>query len=148
VASSAVQTDGALAIAVTGSLTHFMIVRYRPEGTRDTSFGTDGVKSGVPGTSTAIALQRDGRILVAGLVADRLGGLGLARFNADGSEDVTFNDEGTRARLRSSQVEQGATPLHVLSDGRIVLGATLSTPISVPPHDWLLIRFQGATIVD
>ena len=37
---------------VTGSLTNFTIVRYRPEGTRDASFGTDGVKSGVPGTST------------------------------------------------------------------------------------------------
>ena len=140
-----VQTDGALAIAVTGSLAHFTIVGYRPEGTRDASFGTDGVKSGVPGTSTAIALQRDGRILVAGLVADKLGGLGLERYNADGSGlDERFNDEGARARFRSSQVEQGATPLQVQSDGRIVLGATLSAPFTLPPHDWLLIRFQGA----
>lgn len=142
-----VQTDGALAIAVTGSLTHFTIVRYRPDGTRDALFGTDGVKRGVPGTSTAIALQRDGRILVAGLVADKLGGLGLERYNADGSEDLTFNDEGARARFRSSQVEQGATPLQVQSDGRIVLGATLSAPFALPPHDWLLIRFQGAPII-
>ena len=143
-----VQTDGALAIAVTGSLAHFTIVGYRPEGTRDASFGTDGVKSGAPGTSTAIALQRDGRILVAGLVADQLGGLGLERYNADGSEDLTFNDEGARARFRSSQVEQGATPLQVQSDGRIVVGATLSAPFTLPPHDWLLIRFQGAPIID
>jgi uncharacterized delta-60 repeat protein len=140
-----VQDDGALGIALTGAFPRFSIVRYLPDGSRDPAFGTGGVALGPPGTSTAIALQPDGRILTAGLVVDKLGGLGLARFNHDGSEDLTFNAEGfMRIRFDPAVVEQGATPLLVQTDDRIVLGATLNTPSKFPPRDWVLVRFRGA----
>jgi uncharacterized delta-60 repeat protein len=143
----AIQRDGAIVIAVGGSVTAFTIVRHRPDGSLDASFGTGGIKTSLEGSSSAIALQSDGRILVAGLLFTGGDGLALARFNTDGSEDMTFGYSGVaEARFAPAHIETVATPLHVQKDGRIVLGGTLgqASPQLPPFHDWVLTRFEGA----
>jgi uncharacterized delta-60 repeat protein len=71
-------------------------------GTLDASFGTGGkVTTSIGGalydsTGTALALQPDGRIVVAGSRKDLNPiGFGAARYNADGSLDATFGSGGT-----------------------------------------------------
>lgn len=88
------------------------LVKLRPDGTLDTGFGMTvaGQRQGfnlfdiggpaIHDEATAIAVQRDGRIVVAGITRVVVGG-GLyargvlARFTADGLPDPSFGSGGT-----------------------------------------------------
>jgi uncharacterized delta-60 repeat protein len=92
----AVQHDGkVIAAGVTRSfldpvITGLALARYRPNGSLDRSFGTDGiVTTFLPNTDgvRALVLQADGRIVAA---TERM----LVRYNADGTLDNRFGDEG------------------------------------------------------
>jgi uncharacterized delta-60 repeat protein len=70
----------------------FALARYNANGTPDGTFGTEGklhtdFLSGSRDVGYAMAIQPDGKIVVAGLVS---GNFGLARYNKDGSLDMTF----------------------------------------------------------
>jgi uncharacterized delta-60 repeat protein len=72
----------------------FAIVRYNANGSLDPSFGTGGiVNTGVIGRAFAVALQSDGKIVVAGdapLTQD----FRIARYNSDGTLDASFDADG------------------------------------------------------
>jgi len=93
---------------------------FNPDGSPDADFT---LNSTALGGLRALAVQPDGKIIVAGNF-NRAGGAGrnrLARFNADGSLDTTFNFD-TNAF--------SANPISVLllqPDGSILVGASYST---------------------
>jgi uncharacterized delta-60 repeat protein len=63
----------------------------------DTTFGTAGKTTTPIGTTddgSSIALQPDGKIILAGLVNMTNYDFGLARYNTDGSLDTSFNYTG------------------------------------------------------
>jgi uncharacterized delta-60 repeat protein len=69
-------------------------------GTLDTNFGTGGkVTSDLGGTGSAaraVAVQPDGKIVAAGVVAiNGVAAFGLARYNPDGTLDPSFGTGGT-----------------------------------------------------
>ncbi len=65
------------------------LVRYNSDGTIDTTFGTDGVATGLFSGINAVVIQTDGKIVAAGYNAT--GGYGVVqRFNSDGTNDSTF----------------------------------------------------------
>ncbi len=65
------------------------LVRYNSDGTIDTTFGTDGVATGLFSVINAVVIQTDGKIVAAGNNAT--GGYGVVqRFNSDGTNDSTF----------------------------------------------------------
>lgn len=91
----------------------------------DASFGADGrvaVELGLRNSANAVALQPDGKIVVAGSVnPGQARNFSLLRFNADGSLDTAFNREG--ALITSvSMGDDEALALGILADGRIVAG--------------------------
>jgi hypothetical protein len=51
-----------------------IVVRFNPDGTRDTSFGTNGVAShnvavaGTDETARGVVIQADGKVVIAGTV--------------------------------------------------------------------------------
>lgn len=102
----AVQADGKIVVAgstaTTGTDLDFALVRYNADGSLDADFGTGGKVVTSFGNSTdriyAIAIQGDGRIVVAG-ESDRgttTTGIdfALARYNPDGSLDAGFGTAG------------------------------------------------------
>ena len=112
----AIQPDAKILIAgyfssVNGS-PHNCIARLNPDGTVDNSFAAN-LGGGGPWASS-LALQGDGKILVAGEFTAVNGSPrnGLARLNPDGSLDSSFI--GTSAAIIESMALQ--------SDGKIVLG--------------------------
>src|SRR6266704_2948668 len=111
----------------------FALVRYLPDGSLDPSFGTNGKVAtdfhGSTDVARAVALQPDGRIVVAGY-ALRLDGpafdFALARYNADGSLDATFGTDGRVVTDFSAgggifANNDGATSAALQSDGKIIV---------------------------
>ena len=102
-AGLAIQSNGRIVVVGNdGGGGHCVLARYNSNGSLDTSFGTGGyVSVSNPALAVALALQADGKIVVAG------GGLGpdandpyigsVGRFNPDGSVDTTFGTSGVTA---------------------------------------------------
>ncbi len=93
----AVQTDGKIVVAGNASNGSIALARYNTNGSLDSSFSTDGILTENFGSkvyANSVAVQADGKIVVAGYTLDSTGNnqLLLARFNADGSVDKQFNN--------------------------------------------------------
>jgi uncharacterized delta-60 repeat protein len=98
----ALHSDGRFIVAgysdnFNGEDDNFALIRYWPDGSIDTSFGIDG-KTTTDFNSefdlpNAIALQRDGKIVVAGYAYEPAQ-FAIARYHPDGVLDHTFGDEG------------------------------------------------------
>ena len=94
-----IQPDGKMIIAGESSY-EFLVARYNPNGTLDTTFGDGGhalanFSSNWDGATDAL-LQPDGRIVLVGwsIVNSPYYSFALARFNSDGSFDQSFGNGG------------------------------------------------------
>src|SRR5256885_10852665 len=92
----ATQPDGKIVVAgfssPPGGTRRFALVRYKPNGHRDPAFGSDGIvttRFGDESAAQALAIQPDGRIVVAGMAShpERGWDFALARYNSDGTLD-------------------------------------------------------------
>ncbi|MEP7038942.1 MAG: hypothetical protein ABI891_11440, partial [Acidobacteriota bacterium] len=81
----------------------FSVFRYNADGTRDITFGTNGV---IPtqfpagsdfASAEHVVLQPDGKIVVLGstILNSQVDKVALARYNADGTLDTSFGTNGT-----------------------------------------------------
>ncbi len=124
----AVQADGKILVAGSidnGSDTDFGLARYNTDGSLDTSFYNGGKFGTAFGTSddvaTAIALQVDGKIVVAGHSSNGTNkDFAIARYNSDGSLDATFSGNGKETTAIGSG-DDYAYGVAIQDDGRIVV---------------------------
>jgi uncharacterized delta-60 repeat protein len=95
----AIQSDGKIVAVGRSDHGTFALVRYATDGTLDPTFGRSGktttnLTRGFD-VATAVVLQTDGKIVVAGQAGRRFDiRFGLARYNADGALDPSFSDDG------------------------------------------------------
>jgi uncharacterized delta-60 repeat protein len=127
----AIQTDGKIVAAGdagfrTGN-SRFAVARYNPDGTLDTTFGGDG-KVTTNWTSgndpiSSLVLQPDGRIVVAGGVAQnfRNAKLAVARYDTDGDLDTTFGGGDGKVRTEVTR-RDFANAVTLQGDGKIIAG--------------------------
>ena len=118
------QDGGVLAAGVAGD--RFAVVRYQHDGSLDPTFGDAGVLVTTAGFGdgaqvTAIRLQPDGRLIVAG-IASRVAGFQVMRFGLDGAPDPTFGGTGTVVTTIPDAEWSAAYALLPQGDGRIVVG--------------------------
>jgi uncharacterized delta-60 repeat protein/uncharacterized repeat protein (TIGR01451 family) len=118
----ALQPDGKILVAgnfftYNGNQTSRGVMRLNTDGTRDATFNAGG--SGANGTVSAVAVQPDGKIVIAGLFTSYNGDAAASdyvmRLNSDGTRDTSFNPIGTGA-------DNWVHALAVQSDGKIVIG--------------------------
>lgn len=74
--------------------TTMAILRLTSDGVLDETFGNRGVAFPMFGDPLALAMQSDGKIIVAGTLFGGFGGSGLARLTAAGALDTTFGNGG------------------------------------------------------
>jgi uncharacterized delta-60 repeat protein len=157
----AVQTDGKVVAAGRsgGSALggDFAVVRYNANGTLDTGFGGDGnvttdFGGGVDATARAVAIQSDGKIVVAGFTAsDQVGGQGpgdfaLARYNADGTLDTGFSGDGKLATDIDGGSGDQANAVAIQTDGKIVAAGASEVPNN--KSDFALVRYNSGGALD
>jgi uncharacterized delta-60 repeat protein len=116
----AIQPDGKIVMAGWGWDGDFVVARYLPDGSLDWTFGTGGVATAPFGQYTgaqgrAVALQADGKIVVAGTASNYFA---LGRFDADGSFDTSFGGDG-KVELSVGEASY-AYAVAVQPDGKIV----------------------------
>lgn len=134
----ALQGDGKIVAAgwaYNGSSTDFAVIRYNPDGSLDTTFGTGGEVLTDFGfgynEATAIMIQGDGKIVVAGEAAQaNARDFALARYNSDGSLDTTFGTGGEVLTAFGGDTYQGASSLAIQSNGDIVAAGASITATS------------------
>ena len=139
---AALQSNGDILVAVTSGGV-FGVLRYLPNGSLDTSFGTDGFAQDVPAsvggqtsvvvTTRALAVQPNGQIIVAGDVSSLSGqvvDVGAARFNANGSVDTSFGTDGVATTpifaTSSGFTDETTDAVLVQPNGDILLGTSAS----------------------
>jgi uncharacterized delta-60 repeat protein len=157
----AVQSDGRIVVAGNSSDANgsdMAVARYNSDGTLDLSFDGDGmalVDFGSESSGRAVALQPDGKIVVAGWVTHPVGAgccvsdFGLARLTTAGAPDSSFGGEGrvvTDFLPGADNGHDAAQAVLVQADGRIVAaGAGVSGVTSV---DFAVARYLADGSLD
>jgi uncharacterized delta-60 repeat protein len=129
---------------------YFLITRYTMDGAIDGTFGTGGiVKARSEENNSArgygMALQPDGKIVMAGWNWPSTIDFCVMRFNADGSFDNSFGTGGKVTTPIGSGNDEG-TNVAIQSDGKIVV--TGSSFNASGNTDYVVIRYTSAGAVD
>jgi uncharacterized delta-60 repeat protein len=127
--SIALQPDGKIVVAGKSD-NDFSVLRYLSNGTLDTSFNGDGwVTTDFGGSDWgwAMALQKDGKIVVAGnswpSPDSNYSNFVLARYNTDGSLDTSFNDDGKVTT--DFGIEAYGTSIALQPDNKIIVAGSV-----------------------
>jgi uncharacterized delta-60 repeat protein len=125
----------------------FLIARYNTDGSLDTSFGNAGIVSvlvGDGGIANSIALQTDGKIVIAG-VAVILGTpeICLIRCNSNGTIDTSFGNNG----IVLTQVGPRSTALAITlqTDNKILIAGYSTLEVV---EDCTITRFNTDGSID
>ena len=125
--SMAIQGDGkiiAAGFANNGSNDDFALARYNSDGSLDTSFDSDGQVTTAMGPGNdairSIVIQNDGKILAVGNASNGTNfDFAIARYNANGSLDTSFDTDGKLLTPIGSGTDY-AMSVAIQSDGKIV----------------------------
>jgi len=147
----ALQTDGRLIAAGqadNGSDSDFGLARYESDGNLDASFGISGRVLTDFGSgddiARAVAIQPDGRIVVAGVARSSAGSqIALARYDADGSLDGSFGQSGLVTTTLGSYA--GANALLLLGNGTLVVAGYSWNGTD---YDLVLARYEADGSLD
>jgi uncharacterized delta-60 repeat protein len=127
----AIQSDGKIVAAgVAGNnstIEDFALVRYNMDGSQDTTFDSDGVVTtaiGVGNIGNSVAIQADGKIVVAGRCDPGNNiDFAVARYNTNGSLDSTFDGDGKVTTNIGIWNDIGYS-VAIQSDGKIVVAGS------------------------
>ncbi len=131
----------------------FALARYNSNGTLDNSFDGDGKLTGfyLAGNTkfTAIALQTDGKIVVAGQAYNPNTGnydFALARYNSNGSLDNSFDGDG-KLTTDFNGYDDYATSLAIQTNGKIVVAGQAHNN-NTGYSDFALARYNSNGTLD
>jgi len=157
----AVQSDGKIVVGGTSNSlgdADFAAVRYNSDGTPDNLFGTAGISTidiGFAGAGStdighSLAIQSDGKIILAGQTAASTGGnddVAIIRLTANGSLDTGFDSDGILLyNYGTVNTDDEVRSVIVQSDGKILLGG--STDGTGSSFALMLLRFNADGSLD
>ncbi len=128
----AIQSDGKIVVVGEGFENghDFAVVRYNSNGSLDTSFGGTGIVITPVGNAhelaTSVAIQADGKIVVAGISCNGVGmcnapgtNFAVVRYNPNGSLDTSFGGTGKVFTSFGGDLTS-RSGLAIQADGKIV----------------------------
>lgn len=158
--SVAIQNDGRIVVAGTArrglpgqwiGIADFAIARFNADGTPDTSFDVDGKTTvdfyGFDDLGNGLAIQGDGRIVVAGSASHDFGVMdfGVVRFDANGALDASFDADG----LVTTDIGMwdDGTAVAIQADGNIVVVGGTVVPFG-HYYEFALARYDTSGALD
>ncbi len=155
--SVAIQNDGKIVASGTSAVGTnydnyvFALARYNSDGSIDSTFDSDGKVTISLGSyfdiAPSIAIQTDGKILVAGGVSNNgvSHDIGIVRYNDTGSIDTTFDGDGKVITSLNSNstvytLKLSGTRLYVAGAENQFLVAAYQEVFTLPVH---LLSFTG-----
>jgi uncharacterized delta-60 repeat protein len=174
--SITLQTNGKILVAgfainnssiSTSGLVDFALARYNANGSLDTSFDTDGKlttdffewSDGAFEYGNSIALQTDSKILVAGYARNgssniEINDFALARYNANGSLDTSFDTDGKLVTDFFGHSDE-CNSITLQTDGKILVAGVAfsvdsnsSGDFSLSSGDFALARYNANGSLD
>ena len=149
------QSNGDIVVAVGFGGTDSGLVRFLPNGTRDTSFGNGGFAAlpdlGIPSVRPGLAVQSDGKLVWAGEATANNGTSGafaVVRFTANGTLDQGFGTGGLATMTFAGSNVQGAQTILVQPDGKILAGGAVLFGGRPPKDIGGLVRFNANGSID
>ena len=135
----AIGTDGKILVSGT-SLNKIVLTRLNNNGTMDSSFALNGklvIDNGAgSGLKNALAIQQDGKILIAGTYN---GDVMLIRCSENGSVDSSFQSNGLAVVDYGQSLDKGSS-ISIQNDGKIIV--TGKTYVNGDYSDFALLRFN------
>ena len=139
----------------TGSGADFEVVRLKPNGGLDDTFGGDGsiqTHFFADELANGLAVLPDGRFVVVGTVSDGVNtqDFALARYKPNGRLDKTFGGDGkVTTSFDVGAGEHNATAMSVVvqDNGKIVVAGTV-TPAPSGPGDFAVARYRPNGALD
>ncbi len=128
----------------------FAVVRYNTDGALDTTFSGDGKQTMPVGPSDdwayGVALQPDGKIVVAGASADTGYNFdfSIVRYNPDGTLDMSFSGDG-KLTTAMSTAEDYINSVAIQPDGKVVVAGYSYSEVS--HEDFAVARYEGDPVV-
>jgi uncharacterized delta-60 repeat protein len=142
------QPDGK--VIMVGGGADFTVARYNSDGTLDGSFGDAGLAitdiEGGSDRAHAVALQSDGKIVVAGYA--RVGNnddFAVVRYLANGTPDPAF---GTLGEVTTDffGTRNRAYAVAITADGQVLVAGETQLPVS--GGDFALVRYSAGGVLD
>lgn len=138
ISSLLIQPDGKIVAGGT-SADNFALTRYNADGSLDNSFSGDGKVTtdfGGMESGNALALQNDGKILLAGGTGDDYNTyFAIARYTTNGTLDVSFSGDGkqttTFTNYEGESRRSYAKKIEVLSTGKILVLGNIDGDIAI-----------------
>ncbi len=148
----AIQSDGkivAVGVSNNGNNDDFALVRYNTNGSLDNSFDTDGkVTTNIGNFSDdrglSVAIQSDGKILVAGDTEINNADFALVSYNPDGSLNTGFDTDGKVTTAIASSDDDRAFSIAIQGDGKIVVAG--GSIIGSNNYDFSVVRYNNTII--
>ncbi len=147
--------------ATSGSTKEFALARYTALGELDLSFGIGGrvtTSFAAPDAyGNAMAVQTDGKIVVAGYVENDNGTTAttddhddftVARYNPDGSLDTAFGNGGRVSTDIGTGSDDQANAVAIDSSGNIVVAGQSSSDGVGDNRDFAVVRYTSAGALD
>jgi uncharacterized delta-60 repeat protein len=136
--------DGKIVAVGETSVTHGLnvtdylaVVSYNPNGNLDTYFGGTGEEAmTVKGVAAAVAVQPDGKVVVAGSQPNE-----VVRFNFNGTLDTSFGKAGVASMAITRNLDPSPGGLVLQPDGKIVVAG-------LNVHDLAVERFNSNGTLD
>jgi uncharacterized delta-60 repeat protein len=129
----ALQPDGKIVVAGNAG-GEIVVVRYTSSGALDTTFSTVGfviTPIGIFASASALALQSDGKVVVAGTADAEFV---LARYNSNGTSDTSFGSGGIVTTAIGTSASASALALQS-SDGKIVVAGSSDGSIALARYN-------------
>lgn len=155
--AAALQPDGKIVVSgrtpFGGNGNNFGLIRLDSNGALDSTFGGDGKVTtdfiGTDDLAYALAIQPDGKIVAAGSTFAASGttpaNFGLARYEADGDLDPTFDGDGLVTTDFNGKNDE-AYAVVIQPNGRIVAGGTAT--VGTSSFDAALARYESTGALD
>ncbi len=132
------QSGGKIVVAGVSSSIGGFVARYNPDGTLDSTFGSNGFVLGICGR---LAIQANDKIVIVRGSEDFF----VSRYNANGTLDTTFGTGGT-VRTDFDGGLDSAESLAIQPDGKIIVAGWRMAPGYY--YDFALARYNPSGSLD